>query len=253
MQTVKEHEREQKQLVDEIQATVSATVGEQQVEKAEENASQKEEEEKKVEQGENAKEGTNKDLTEERETEKKEDKTVTGKNSSSQTQKQKNDKDKQKPEKDKDVEKENEQQKKENSPAEEKEEQKEISCSVTIDSSILLSHMEDLQENIRPYVPESGYILEEQKVKLREENTAYDILQLACQANDIQLDAVYTPMYSGYYVKGIGYLYEKQAGRMSGWLYQVNGKVPNVGAGSYKLKDGDKIMWIYTCSGRIGS
>ncbi len=30
-------------------------------------------------------------------------------------------------------------------------------------------------------------------------------------------------------------------------MYQVNGEFPNYGCSKYKLKDGDRIAWVYTC------
>ena len=33
---------------------------------------------------------------------------------------------------------------------------------------------------------------------------------------------------------------------MSGWLFSVNGDVPNYGASKVKLKDGDVIRWFFT-------
>ena len=48
------------------------------------------------------------------------------------------------------------------------------------------------------------------------------------------------------YVKGINYLYEFSAGQKSGWMYKVNGKLPNYMASEVKLKDGDEILWFYT-------
>ncbi len=53
---------------------------------------------------------------------------------------------------------------------------------------------------------------------------------------------------SGDYVSGIGNLYEKDCGSMSGWLYAVNGHAPNVGCGSYALNNGDSVLFIYTCN-----
>lgn len=50
---------------------------------------------------------------------------------------------------------------------------------------------------------------------------------------------------SDYYVSGIGGLYEKQHGPMSGWMYSVNGVAPNMAAIKYNLKDGDKVVWYY--------
>jgi len=54
-------------------------------------------------------------------------------------------------------------------------------------------------------------------------------------------------MYESYYVEGINYLYEFDAGYASGWMYKVNGWFPNYGCSSYYLSDGDVIEWVYTC------
>ena len=64
-----------------------------------------------------------------------------------------------------------------------------------------------------------------------------------------QLEYSYTPMYGSYYVEGINHLYEFDCGSQSGWMYKVNGWFPNYGCSSYKLKDGDAIVWSYTCTG----
>ena len=48
-------------------------------------------------------------------------------------------------------------------------------------------------------------------------------------------------------VEGINQLYELDCGKNSGWMYSVNGTFPNYGASAYKPKDGDVILWVYTC------
>ena len=50
----------------------------------------------------------------------------------------------------------------------------------------------------------------------------------------------------GAYIAGINNIYEFDAGKNSGWMYKVNGVLPNYGVGSYKLKDGDSILLFYT-------
>ncbi len=128
-----------------------------------------------------------------------------------------------------------------------------IKCSITIDCDILLSNMDKLDKNARKYVPKDGKILDKVELKVKKGASAYDVLVTACKEKKIAYDAEYSAIYNSSYVKGIGYLYEKMAGDMSGWLYLVNGATPNVGASAYKLKDGDSIEWTYTCSGRAGS
>lgn len=68
--------------------------------------------------------------------------------------------------------------------------------------------------------------------------TALDALMASGVSTDV----------SGGYVAGIGNLYEKDCGSMSGWLYAVNGHAPNVGCGSYALNNGDSVRFIYTCN-----
>lgn len=52
---------------------------------------------------------------------------------------------------------------------------------------------------------------------------------------------------SSKYVSSIGGLAEFACGKGSGWLYFVNGSSPGYGCGSYILKGGENITWIYTC------
>lgn len=59
----------------------------------------------------------------------------------------------------------------------------------------------------------------------------------------------YTPVYGSYYVEGINHLYEFDCGKESGWTYKVNGWYPNYGSSEYSLKNGDSIVWYYTCDG----
>ncbi len=47
------------------------------------------------------------------------------------------------------------------------------------------------------------------------------------------------------YVESIDGLAQFDMGAKSGWIYRVNGKMPNVGAGAYTISDGDKIEWQY--------
>ena len=49
------------------------------------------------------------------------------------------------------------------------------------------------------------------------------------------------------YIEGISYLYEYDCGDLSGWMYRVNGEIPSVGCGEYRLRDGDCVEWLYTC------
>ena len=144
--------------------------------------------------------------------------------------------------------------KKEQPATKEPEENKEyVKCNITIDCSILLSNMDKLEKNVRKYVPKDGRLLDNIEIKIKKGASVYDVLVAACKEKNIAYDATYSAIYNSSYVKGIGYLYEKMAGDMSGWLYLVDGKTPNVGASAYRINGGEQIEWMYTCSGRAGS
>lgn len=102
---------------------------------------------------------------------------------------------------------------------------------------------------IEEYIPTDGVILEKTSYKGTTDNTVFDALNTLCRNNDIQLEFNYTPIYASYYIEGINYLYEFDGGPQSGWMYKVNDWFPNYGCSSYYLKDGDTIVWCYTCEG----
>ena len=121
-------------------------------------------------------------------------------------------------------------------------------CTISIECSTILDHMEDLKETKKEFVPEDGWILKETQVSFKGGETAFDVLKKICGQQGIHMASRYTPLYKSYYVEGINQLYEFDCGKNSGWMYSVNGKYPNYGSSSYELKDGDKIEWRYTCS-----
>lgn len=126
------------------------------------------------------------------------------------------------------------------------------SCTIRIECSAVLDHMDELKESKRSYVPADGVILKKTKVTFTEGETVYDVLARTCKAAGIQLEVSYSGGYGSYYVEGIGHLYEFDCGRDSGWVYTVNGASPNYGCSSYTLKGGEKIVWSYSCKG-LGS
>ena len=139
---------------------------------------------------------------------------------------------------------------KEPSPSLSKDAEKQVfSCTISISCSSILDHTDQLKESKTGYVPSDGNILSTTKVEFTEGETVYDILKRVCDTLGIQMEASYTPIYKSYYVEGIHNLYEFDCGKQSGWMYKVNGWYPNYGCSSYKVKDGDAIVWNYTCEG----
>lgn len=92
------------------------------------------------------------------------------------------------------------------------------------------------------YIPDSGVVLAAEEFTLYEGDTVYDITVAAARAHGIQMESDGTN-----YISGIAFIYERQFGDLSGWLYRVNGETPSVGCGEYAPSDGDKIQWIYSC------
>ncbi|MGC2873705.1 DUF4430 domain-containing protein [Ihubacter sp. mB4P-1] len=101
---------------------------------------------------------------------------------------------------------------------------------------------------LEAYVPSDGTILPVTKVTVKEGSTVFDVLNKVCRDKNIHVESKYTPAFGSYYVEGINYLYEFDGGSQSGWEYKVNGWFPNYGCSSYVLKDGDSIVWAYTCA-----
>lgn len=122
----------------------------------------------------------------------------------------------------------------------------EINCSITIECKSILDNMDDLKKGHESYVPKNGIMLNNYKTTLKSKSTVYDLFKKACNDKGITYTAKDT-MYSVYIV-GINNIDEKDCGKDSGWMYSVNGSYPNVSVDSKKLKDGDKVVFTYTCS-----
>ncbi len=92
----------------------------------------------------------------------------------------------------------------------------------------------------KDFIPENGLILERSTITVGKGMTALDQLAIAARTYKIQLDL------KSDYVAGIGYIYEKDFGDVSGWMYRVNGEYASVNAVNYVLNDGDFVEWLYT-------
>ena len=124
-----------------------------------------------------------------------------------------------------------------------------ITVSIQIRCDNLSNDMSKLTDEAKaPYVPSNGVILGKTEYKCKKGTTVYDVLYAVCRNNNIHIESSYTPVYGSYYIEGINHLYEFDGGSESGWMYRVNGRYPDYGCSSYKLKDGDSIVWAYTCN-----
>mgnify|MGYP000153875755 FL=1 len=122
-------------------------------------------------------------------------------------------------------------------------------CTITIVCPTIFDNLDSLNAEKAPFVPKDGTILPSTKVTFTEGETVFDVLRRVCDAAQLQIEYSYTPLYESYYVEGINHLYEFDCGPESGWMYKVNEWFPNYGCSAYTLKDGDDIVWCYTCTG----
>lgn len=80
-------------------------------------------------------------------------------------------------------------------------------------------------------------------IEVNSSSTAYSVLRELAQQNGKSIST--KGFGSTVYVSGIDGLKEFDHGPSSGWMYKVNGTPPNIGAGAYKVKAGDKVIWYY--------
>ncbi len=124
---------------------------------------------------------------------------------------------------------------------------KEQSCTLSISCSDILKNAGKFSADQLSAVPKDGIIYAAKSIRIQDGDTVFDVLLRETKANGIPMDHAASPAFQTEYIKGIANIYEKDFGATSGWMYVVNGKQPAVGCGSYKLKSGDKIQWIFQC------
>ena len=84
-------------------------------------------------------------------------------------------------------------------------------------------------------------IYETKEVKFTEGESCFDILERELKNAGILIESSITPATKSVYIEGINNLYEFDCGKQSGWMYTVNGDVPNVSCSEYKIKENDEI------------
>ncbi len=80
-------------------------------------------------------------------------------------------------------------------------------------------------------------------IEVNSSSTAYSVLKELAKQNDKSIST--KGFGSTVYVSGIDGLKEFDHGPSSGWMYKVNGTPPNIGAGAYRVKAGDTVIWYY--------
>ena len=118
-------------------------------------------------------------------------------------------------------------------------------CTLLVECSTINDNLENLEKGLKGHIPGDGVILKEQEVSFKKNDSVYDILYRELKKNNILMEASFTG--TSAYIEGIDNIYEFSCGQRSGWLYCVNGKYQQTSCSEYKVKDGDKIQWHYTC------
>lgn len=124
---------------------------------------------------------------------------------------------------------------------------KELTCTLSVRCDTILNNIGRLDKDKAALVPPDGVIFAEKTVTFYEGESVFNVLVREMKRSKIHMEFENTPLYNSAYIEGIANLYEFDCGELSGWMYRVNGWFPNYGCSRYRLRDGDKIEWIYTC------
>lgn len=124
---------------------------------------------------------------------------------------------------------------------------REMTCTLSIRCDTIFNHISWLDSEKRELLPEDGVIFPEQSVKFYDGESVFNLLVREMKRNRIHMEFESTPIYNSAYIEGIGNIYEFDCGELSGWMYSVNGWFPNYGCSRYRLNEGDRVEWVYTC------
>lgn len=120
-----------------------------------------------------------------------------------------------------------------------------VTCYVTVECTAILHNMDKLKEGHEKYVPDNGEIITKKKLKVKNGSTAFDVIKLICDKEDIKLST--SGSGKSVYIKGFNNIDEFDCGGGSGWTYYVNNTFPPKSCGAYTLSDGDVIRFSYVC------
>jgi len=94
------------------------------------------------------------------------------------------------------------------------------------------------------HIPADGVILPPTELEIEKGDSVYTVLVDAARRYRLQIENDGGERSA--YITGIAFLYAFDYGDLSGWVFEVNGEKPSLGAGEYELSDGDSILWRYT-------
>ncbi len=119
-------------------------------------------------------------------------------------------------------------------------------CTLIIDCHSILENSKD-SENLDTEFKD-GIIFLNENVMFYEGESAIDILKRELKENKIHYEIESSLGEEGAYIEGIANIYEKDFGDLSGWLYRINGEMPDCSASQYEVKENDVIEWVYSCN-----
>lgn len=119
-------------------------------------------------------------------------------------------------------------------------------CTILVECSTIYDNLSKLDKGLKEHLPKDGMILKEQTVSFEENDSVYDVLSRELKKNNLLMEVSFTA--NSAYIEGIDNIYEFSCGEASGWIYSVNGEQAQVSCSEYRVKDGDKIQWSYTCN-----
>ena len=98
-------------------------------------------------------------------------------------------------------------------------------------------------------IPQDGFIINKAEISVSEGDTVLDALNKA--AGKYGLSIAQTGSGATAYISAINGIAEMDYGELSGWVYLVDGKSPDISCGAYRLKGGENIIWGYTTDGAV--
>lgn len=122
-----------------------------------------------------------------------------------------------------------------------------LTCTFSISCAAILDNMDKLDKDKKGLVPSDGWILEPVTLEFTQGETVFDVLKRVCIGKKIHMESSWTPLYNSAYIEGINNLYQFDCGKLSGWMYCVNGVYNQYGCSKTIIKNGDVIKWVYTC------
>ena len=116
-----------------------------------------------------------------------------------------------------------------------------LHCSVTVTATDVLENKSLFPEEKLPLVPDDGIIFKNDSVAFNDGDDLLSVITKALQSDKVQYE-----LQGGTYFIAFGNIYASDC-TYGGWMYTVNGALPEVGAAETKLADGDTVEFFYVC------